>query len=434
MAMHPGGRGRPRRARLVRRRSVRRVLGGRAHVARAKSLLGRFRRASLLALALTSLLLLVVDAPEVGAQVPGPDAAADVATEDSAARTNQSDSPDLGGESRPSQKADEVAKATGDEAKRAYDELKQAGLRHLPKFVIVAGLLLFAWLLVRAFRFAFKRVLGTWPRATAVLALSGITVWVLAVAGSVMVIAGDVRAFLGSVGLLGLAASWALQTPIESFTGWLLNAFRGYYRVGDRIEVGDVFGDVQRIDVLTTTVWEIGSPFRPGFVRAEQATGRLITFPNNQILTGSVINLTRDFQFVWDELSVTVANESDLRYASGVLEAAAVELLSEGMQDAAREYEHILRRAGVQESVPELPQVFVSIEEAWTSLHVRYLVHARKRRHTKSELVLRLQDVLNEPQHKRRIIPVIPRQQLQLIGADGLVRNATWFVPNEENE
>ena len=32
--------------------------------------------------------------------------------------------------------------------------------------------------------------------------------------------------------------SLPLQTPIESFTGWLLNSFRGYYRVGDRIEVG----------------------------------------------------------------------------------------------------------------------------------------------------------------------------------------------------
>jgi small-conductance mechanosensitive channel len=85
----------------------------------------------------------------------------------------------------------------------------------------------------------------------------------VAAVASLSVLAGDVRAVVGSVGLLGLAASWALQTPIESFTGWLLNSFRGYYRVGDRIAVGDVFGDVYRIDVLTTTVWEAGGPASP---------------------------------------------------------------------------------------------------------------------------------------------------------------------------
>ena len=78
----------------------------------------------------------------------------------------------------------------------------------------------------------------------------------------------------GRSGLVGLALSWALQTPIESFTGWLLNSFQGYYRVGDRIEVADVFGDVAEIDLLTTTVWELGGPQRTGFIHAEQPTGR----------------------------------------------------------------------------------------------------------------------------------------------------------------
>jgi small-conductance mechanosensitive channel len=58
-----------------------------------------------------------------------------------------------------------------------------------------------------------------------------------------------------------------------------------------------VFGDVYKIDVITTTVWEIGAPFRQGFVMAEQPTGRLVTFPNNEILSGSIVNLTRDFPY-----------------------------------------------------------------------------------------------------------------------------------------
>ncbi len=50
-----------------------------------------------------------------------------------------------------------------------------------------------------------------------------------------------------------------------------------------------------KIDFLTTTVWEIGAPYRDGFVRAEQPTGRMVTFPNNEVLAGTVVNLTGDF-------------------------------------------------------------------------------------------------------------------------------------------
>ena len=69
-------------------------------------------------------------------------------------------------------------------------------------------------------------------------ALMRIGLFLLAIAAGLSVIAGDATALLGSIGLIGLALSWALQTPIESFTGWVLNAFRDYYRPGDRIEVG----------------------------------------------------------------------------------------------------------------------------------------------------------------------------------------------------
>jgi len=166
-----------------------------------------------------------------------------------------------------------------------------------------------------------RRVTRGWERANALGVLLSLSIWLLALGIAVSVIAGDIRALIGSIGLVGLALSWALQTPIESFTGWLLNSSRGYYRVGDRIAVGEIFGDVYRIDALTTTVWEYGGPDRAGgaMVTAEQPTGRLITFPNNEVLAGSIVNYTRDFPYVWDELTVPVGNRSDLDYAMEVL-------------------------------------------------------------------------------------------------------------------
>jgi small-conductance mechanosensitive channel len=322
-----------------------------------------------------------------------------------------------------------VAEATTKEARRAAQGISEVVRANMPRLALVLGILVIAWASVRVVRTTIRRLLGAWPQSMAIAAIFAVSVWALAIGVSFTILAGDVRAFLGSVGLLGLAASWALQTPIESFTGWLLNAFRGYYRVGDRIEVGEIVGDVYRIDVLTTTIWEIGNPFKPGHVHAEQPTGRLITLPNNQVLTGAVTNFTRDFPYVWDEVHIQVANESELRYAARVLEQAAGRVLGDGMAEAARQYQSILQRTGLEESVPEAPQVFVTLEESYTGLHVRYLVHTRVRRRTKTDLALCLTEELRRPEHACRIISAVPRHQVQLVAIDGRARDAVWFAP-----
>ena len=251
-------------------------------------------------------------------------------------------------------------------------------------------------------------------------ALSGVVIWLLAFGIAMSVLVGDIRALVGSLGLVGLALSWALQTPIESFTGWLLNSFHGYYRVGDRIAVGEVFGDVYRIDFLTTTVWEYGGPDRPpGSVQAEQPTGRLITFPNNEILTGMVVNYTRDFPFVWDELTVAVANESDLPYAMAVLQRVAESELDGKMEGPARRYETLLQRERLESSIADQPQVFTSLSDWGANLTIRYLVGVREKRAWKSRLSVRVTQELGRPEHAGRIGGAYPRQQIELLGGDG---------------
>ncbi len=321
-----------------------------------------------------------------------------------------------------------ASKEAAGEAIGSLQSLWSSFLYNLPKMLIALGTLLLAWLLIKILKVVLQRVLGRWHSSNAIISLTSIAVWLLAIGVAISVVAGDIRALVGSLGLIGLALSWSLQTPIESFTGWLLNSFQGYYRVGDRIRVGDVFGDVYRIDFLTTTVWEIGAPYQPGFVYAEQPTGRLVTFPNNEILTGTVINLTRDFAYVWDELAVAVANESDIALAMQVLGNVAEALLGNYMVTPARQYSKLLKRAGLGDNIADKPQVFISLEDSWTNVTIRYLVGARERRKWKSELTLRITQELNKPVYLHKIIPVYPRQQVQFIDPDG-VPVAARFTP-----
>jgi small-conductance mechanosensitive channel len=396
----------------------------------ARTSLRHFRQATILAVALTALLLLLFfPAGETPAATQEP-APAPAAIPDTVAVIEEIPTAELAVEEEvaPEQtlSPDTLFRAAVEEARQTALDLWYGFLGNLPKFVVVLLILLLAWVAVRIVRPLMRRALHQWERSNATIALVGIAIWLFAIGVAVSVIAGDIRALVGSLGLIGLALSWALQTPIESFTGWLLNSFQGYYRVGDRIAVGEVFGDVFQIDFLTTTVWEIGSLERPGFVQAEQPTGRLITFPNSEVLAGSIINLTRDFPFVWDELTVPVGNRSDLAYASAVMQRVAAEHLGDYMAEPAAVYEGILRGVRLEVSVAREPQVFVSLDDSWTNLTFRYLFAARERRKWKSELAAAVMAELNREEHRERIISVFPRRQIQIIGPDGKAAALPW--------
>jgi small-conductance mechanosensitive channel len=396
----------------------------------AESRLKNFRQASILAVAITGFILMLVSPTEAGLTAQEPtdsiEVVEEVAVEDvKAAGPDTAEAAETeGGIS---------SKESADEALGALQSLWSSFYFNLPKMLIALGILVLAWLLTKLLRYVLQKTMGRWHSSSAITTLTLISVWLMAIGIAVSVVAGDIRALVGSFGLIGLALSWSLQTPIESFTGWLLNSFQGYYRVGDRVRVGEVFGDVYRIDFLTTTVWEIGAPYQPGFVQAEQPTGRMVTFPNNEILTGTVINLTGDFPFVWDELSVGVANESDMQLSMEVLERVSLELLGDYMIEPSRQYASLLRRAGLDYYVAERPQVFVSMEDSWTNVIIRYLVGARERRKWKSELTLRISKELSKQEYIGKIIPVYPRQQVQFINPDGTPVPAAGARGEEES-
>ena len=320
---------------------------------------------------------------------------------------------------------DTIAADPGESARQATGTLR-ALLRDFYNFLPILGIaiavLVIAGVLARLVRAGLRVALASWERAEAIAALVAILIWILALGVTLSIIAGDARALVGSVGLFGLALSWALQTPIESFTGWLLNSFRSYYRIGDRISVGEVFGDVARIDFLTTTVFEAGGTDKR--VQAAQSTGALITFPNYEVLRSNIVNYTRDFPYVWDELAIGVANESDIPLAIRVLQETAQDVVGEEMQGAAERYRALLDHARLAWDVATEPEVFVAAREAWTDLTIRYLVPAREMRRWSSRLLLAVNQALAQEGVADRVFASYPRNQVQPVPSPRWARDA----------
>ncbi len=123
-----------------------------------------------------------------------------------------------------------------------------------------------------------------------------------------------------SFGVISLVLGFALQAPITSFIAWLYIVFRHPYRVGDRIQLGDMKGDVLEINYLDTLIRE----FSGDYLGNDRTSGRLIHFPNSIVLKSQVVNYSGPFHpFIWNETAIQIAYTSDLAFIEACLAEAA---------------------------------------------------------------------------------------------------------------
>lgn len=201
-----------------------------------------------------------------------------------------------------------------------------------------------------------------------------------------------------SLGLISLILGFALQTPITSFIGWVYILVREPYRVGDRIQIGTATGDVIDVNYLDTTLWEFGGDYSS----TDHPSGRIIKFPNSNVLSTPVFNYTWPvFPYIWNEIKFHVAYNSDLEFVAATMKEVAEQEVGEEMMKQVEVFREILAQTPVNQlEVQERPVVMFRVSEnTWLEAIVRYLVHPKEAGRVKSRLIEELLNRLNaEPQ------------------------------------
>jgi small-conductance mechanosensitive channel len=196
------------------------------------------------------------------------------------------------------------------------------------------------------------------------------------------------------LGLASLILGFALQNPISSFIGWVYLLVRAPFRVGDRIKIGDLRGDVIDVSYLDTTLWEFGGEY----LSTDHPSGRIIRIPNANVLSTPVVNYSWPlFPYIWNEIKFHVAYESDLKFVLATMQRIAEAEIGESMAEKVQVYRDILARTPVDEiDVKEKPVVMFRVSEnTWLEVMVRYLVHPREAGRVKTRLLERLLLALN---------------------------------------
>jgi small-conductance mechanosensitive channel len=179
-----------------------------------------------------------------------------------------------------------------------------------------------------------------------------------------------------SFGIVSLVLGFALQNLITSFFGWLYILIRKPYEVGDRIRIGNVFGDVINVSYLDTTLWE----FNGDYLSADHPSGRIIRFANSKVFSEYVFNYSWPlFPFIWNELSFFIAYDSDFKFTSETTKRIVEIKIGEAMVRRVKRFKKILADTPVDElHVNEYPSVILKAHEnTWIEVIVRYLVEPK---------------------------------------------------------
>lgn len=138
-------------------------------------------------------------------------------------------------------------------------------------------------------------------------------------------------AFSGSLAGLGISAAflgmilgWSLQAPVTGIAAWLMIILKRPFKIGDRIIISGIVGDVTDINLTHIVLNQVG-----GTVAGEEKSGRGVLIPNATLFQQVIYNYAYESSYILDEVVLNVTFESDLDEAEKICLEAAREVTPE---------------------------------------------------------------------------------------------------------
>ena len=267
-------------------------------------------------------------------------------------------------------------------------------LRNVINSALVIGALLLVYYLLR------RTIQRTrWPTPEARkrwVVMTRNVVVLLLLLGLVVIWAEQLRTLALSLVAIALALVIATKELLLCVGGEILRSSTRLFTVGNRIEIDGVRGDVIDLNLLTTTIMEVG----PGH-RAHQYTGRAIVVPNSMLLTLPVYNESFTKYYQLHTFSVSVRPDAWADAERWLLEAAQ-EACAGYIEVARRHIERIGDREGLDTPSAE-PRVSLKLDAPdRVDLIVRVPVPVRQKSGIEQQIVRRFMERFEAAGHLRR--------------------------------
>lgn len=182
------------------------------------------------------------------------------------------------------------------------------------------------------------------------------------------------------IGLFSAGIAIAMRDIVMNIAGWLFILSRQPFRVGDRIEIDGISGDVVDIKIFDFTLMEIGN-----WIKADQSTGRLVSIPNRDIFNNALFNYNQGMEYVWNEIEIVLTFESNWKKAKDILQKITAKNSEKISEKAERSIQEASKKFMIFDANVE-PIVYTSTNENGIVFSIRYMSYYKNRRGLKQKI------------------------------------------------
>jgi len=203
------------------------------------------------------------------------------------------------------------------------------------------------------------------------LLLRRIAFWCLVVVIVGFAFASELGSVVTFAGLITAGLAVAMQSVLVSIVGYFFLIGKYGIRVGDRVQIGEVTGEVIDLGLVRLHLMELGGHGLLG------PTGRVVAFANSIVfqVSSGLFKQIHGVNFVWREISLSLPAGIDYAAAKAKLTAAVTEAVKDERAEIELQSKEIERATAASFGGDSQPRVQLSFSAAGADAHVRYPAH-----------------------------------------------------------
>ena len=239
------------------------------------------------------------------------------------------------------------------------------------------------------------------------LLLRRIILWCAIAITIAFALASEIGSIATFAGLITAGIAVALQNVILAIAGYFFLIGKYGVRVGDRVQISDVTGDVIDIGLIRLHLMELGGT---GIDR--QPTGRVVVFSNAVVFqpSASFYKQIPGTNFVWHEVSLMLAPESDYDLAEKRV-LGAVEKVYAGYRESIEQQYREMERTLNFTSAPPKPRSQLRVTQSGLEVVVRYPVALENALEIDDRVTRELLQSLQQPPRLKLVGSGVPNIQ-----------------------
>jgi small-conductance mechanosensitive channel len=248
-----------------------------------------------------------------------------------------------------------------------HDALKTLGVR----LGVLSVLLALVFGAAEVWRRAVMRYVQDVRRRYQFLLLRRIALWILVFVIVGFAFASELGSIVTFAGLITAGLAVAMQSVLVSIVGYFFLIGKYGIRIGDRVQIGEVTGEVIELGLVRLYLMELGAHGSSG------PTGRVVAFANSIVfqVSSGLFKQIHGVNFVWREIVLSLPQGIDYAAAKEKLTAAVTHALKDYREEIVRQTQEIQKATASSSGGDAQPRVQLSFSASGVEAHVRYPVH-----------------------------------------------------------